>query len=411
MVFINRPAINQVFTPRGASINPDIYVDRPELEKELQRALAGSLHAVIYGDSGSGKSWLYKKVLGDLQWHSVTANCANAARMGSLTKVIFESAIPDGSPKLKGYSEKKGANLAGAKLEHEKKYDVKRQEPLLAAFNRIRDDAGDAPAVLVLDNLESIFESQKLMEELGNVVTLLDDARYAKFKVKILIVGVPSGVIEYFSRTKNLHTVANRLQEISEVRNLSEDQVNALTKKGFIDLLKIEISKFDFENWQDHINAVTLGVAQRVHEYCEQLAYVVEDVDWKGVLSQIDLADKAWLRIGLKESYQAIEKLMNERETKAGRRNQVLFALGRVHVRTFTPARVEDVLRNYFQSSTQGVTLGVGQILAELAERENSIIRRTPKGDAFEFTDPRYVMAIRVMLKIAESKQVAKLEI
>ena len=411
MILTSRPPVNQVFTPRGAAINREIYVDRPDLEKELGRALAGSLHTVIYGESGSGKSWLYKKVLGDLQWHTVTANCANAARVGSLTKEIFESAVPDGTSRLGAISETKGANIAGAKLEHKKDYEVTQQEPLLAAFRRVRKNAGTNPAVLVLDNLESIFKSKKLMDELGNVITLLDDERYAKFNVKILIVGVPSGVIKYFAEADNLHTVANRLQEISEVQNLTDKQVNVLTKKGFIDLLGISIPQFDFENWQDHIYAITLGVAQRVHEYCEQLAYIIEDADWKGELKQIDLADDAWLRVGLKESYQAIERLMNERETKAGRRNQVLYALGKVDARSFNSARVEDAVRNHFPESTKGVTLGVGQILAELAERENSIIRRTSKGDAFEFTDPRYKMAIRVMLRITGGEKVAKREI
>lgn len=410
-VLTGRPQINEVFTPRGAVINKSIYIERPELEKELARALNGSLHAIIYGESGSGKSWLYKKVSDDLSWRFVVANCANASRVGSLTKEICDCVMPHGKPTLGGYTETKGANIVGAKLEHQKKFDVRSREPLLDAFGEMNKQSGGQTSVLVLDNLESIFKSEKHMEELGNVITLLDDQRYAQHRVKILIVGVPSGVIEYFSKTANLHTVANRLQEITEVRNLSEQGCHLLTKLGFRDLLKIEISDFDFENWQDHIYAVTFGIPQRVHEYCEQLAYIVQDSKWKGKLSQIDQADAAWLRIGLKESYQVVERLMNERETKAGRRNQVLYALGKISARTFNSARVEEVLRNHFPNSTAGVTLGIGQIMAELAEKENSIIKRTPKGDAFQFTDTRYVMAIRVMLRASDGEKISKVEL
>lgn len=411
MVLTTRPAINAVFTPRGAVINRTVYVERPELEKELSRALAGTLHAVVFGESGNGKSWLYKKVIDDLQWYSIMANCANAARFGSITQAIVNAAKEAGEANLDGYTETKGANIAGAKLEHQNKYTVESGEPLLTAFAKISQRAHGQPAILILDNLEQIFASPRLMEELGNIITLLDDDRYARYKIKILIVGVPAGVIDYFSKITNLHTVANRLHEISEVGSLSEEQVKALVTKGLRDQLKIQIDDFDFENWQDHIYAVTLGVAQRVHEYCEQLAHIVEEADWKGALNQIDRADISWLRIGLKESYGVVEALMNERETKAGRRNQVLYALGRMNARTFTPARVEDILRNHFPKSTDGITLAVAQILAELAERENSIVRRTAKGDAFQFTDPRFAMAIRVMLKKSDDERVTKVEV
>jgi hypothetical protein len=52
----SRPKINEVFTPRRTEVNREIYVDRLGLEKSLIRALDGSLHAIIFGESGSGKS-------------------------------------------------------------------------------------------------------------------------------------------------------------------------------------------------------------------------------------------------------------------------------------------------------------------------------------------------------------------
>jgi hypothetical protein len=403
-----RPDINDVFTPRASKINPYIYVSRPALELELQRALRGSLHTIVYGDSGCGKSWLYKKVIADLGWPSTVANCANAARLGAISKEILSSSPP--LPQETSYTETKGVS-AGAKLEHAKKYDVSASEPLMSAFEAMGRQTNGTPFVLVLDNLEAIFKNPALMEELGNIIILLDDDRYARFRVKILIVGVPSGVIEYFSKLANPHTVANRIQEISEVAGLSEEECNQLTQRGLREQLHIDIDAFEFQNWQDHIFAVTIGVPQRVHEYCEQLAYVAKDAGWKGKLNHIDKADKAWLRMGLKESYQVVEGLMNERKTTAGRRNQVLYALGRMNSRTFTTSRVEDVLRNHFPKSTENIALGVSQILGEVAEREHSIIKRTPKGDAYQFTDARYQMALRAMLKGSDDERVTRIEL
>ena len=46
----------EVFTPRAAEINENMYVNRPNLEIRLKRAIQGSYHVIVYGDSGSGKS-------------------------------------------------------------------------------------------------------------------------------------------------------------------------------------------------------------------------------------------------------------------------------------------------------------------------------------------------------------------
>ena len=64
--------------------------------------------------------------------------------------------------------------------------------------------------IIVLDNLESIFSSEKLMDELADIVILLDDSRYAECNINILIVGIPNGVLHYFSQTKNVESVLNQ---------------------------------------------------------------------------------------------------------------------------------------------------------------------------------------------------------
>jgi Cdc6-like AAA superfamily ATPase len=109
--FIFRLPVSEVFTPRRTDVNKSIYVERPELQTELRRALQGSMHVVIFGDSGSGKSWLYKKVMEDLGAHICTANCGNAARLNSVTTEIHNAIIPEGTPELTGYDEEKKAAL------------------------------------------------------------------------------------------------------------------------------------------------------------------------------------------------------------------------------------------------------------------------------------------------------------
>jgi hypothetical protein len=400
-MFNKRHAVNEVFTPRRNDVNREIYVDRPELEKELFRALGGSLHCVIFGESGSGKSWLYKKVLQDMGAQTATANCANAVRFGSLTEEIKKLVTSENPKRLTEMNEEMDARVkavvAEGGLTSKRVYEMAQEDPVLECFRVLRERAGEGPAVLVIDNLELIFSSEEMMHELASIITLLDDSRYSKYGVKLLVVGVPSGVREYLSK---MHaSVGNRLSEISEVSSLSKEEVATLVKTGFVKLLRVDISPETLAAWQEHIFTVTMGYAQPVQEYCEQLGYIVQDSNWKGSVEQLSKADAAWLKQGLSQASGTIAQLMNERETKAGRRNQVLYSLGRINKRVFHVAEVEEVLRQHFSQSTAGTTLAVGQILGELTSGEQAIIKRSTKGSTFEFKDARFAMAVRVLLQ------------
>src|SRR5260370_36867684 len=96
----HRHAVNEVFTPRRTDVNREIYVDRVDLEKELGRTLTGSLHTIIFGESGSGKSWLYKKVLADMVAATAIANCAKALRFNSLPDEIRQVVTSDTPKRL-----------------------------------------------------------------------------------------------------------------------------------------------------------------------------------------------------------------------------------------------------------------------------------------------------------------------
>ncbi len=402
-MLLGRHKVNEVFTPRRNEVNREIYVERPALEKELQRAIQGAQHPVVYGESGSGKSWLYKKVLSGLNAYVVVANSGTAQRLGSLTREI---AIASGAPEqltLKAMDEtihaEANAVVARGGATSTRSYEIDTGDPLYVAFERIRKAARSAPAVLVIDNLELIVGSKPLMEELASIITLIDDSRFAKFQVKLLLVGVPSVVRDYFLNSPATQSIANRLIEVSEVPRLSSAQVAELVHKGFRELLKVHVSETDLATWAFHINYVTLGYAQAVQEYCEQLGYLVEESDWKGTLAQLRDADARWLKQGLAFAAGHVTVRMNERETRAGRRDQVLYALGRVQAASFSTATVESIVRTEFPESTADTTLAIGQILTELCGRDHPILKRSAAGNEYEFRDARLAMAVRVLLE------------
>jgi Cdc6-like AAA superfamily ATPase len=242
MQLFARLAPEDVFTPRSPNVNERMYIERPLLERALGNAVKGNHHIIIHGESGTGKSWLYKRVFSQDSVHFEVGNLANASRFKSVTKELENLVDREEESDVTEYTEEMSAGVtavvAKGDLKHAKKYRVGKKEPFEKSLSAVRDRAGRRPAVLVLDNLESIFESKDLMDELADLIILLDDPRYAKYQVKLVLVGIPHGIRDYFNRTKSRAAVANRLQELPEVSRLSERAATALIHRGFVDGLK-----------------------------------------------------------------------------------------------------------------------------------------------------------------------------
>ena len=69
------------------------------------------MHTLVYGESGNGKSWLYKKVLEQNDIPYAVANCSSASRKKSLTEEIRSVLIEEGTSTKATYTEKKEAGM------------------------------------------------------------------------------------------------------------------------------------------------------------------------------------------------------------------------------------------------------------------------------------------------------------
>lgn len=411
---IIRAKITDVFTPRDKDVNAEMYVERPELEKALFRSISGSLHSLLFGESGNGKSWLYKHVFSQKEIKYVVANCSNASRLKSVTEEIFNACVPSNHAEKTSFEEGKEAKanaiFAEGTLKHNVSYELKGEEKLQKAFRLLSESNGNQLSVIVLDNLESIFDNLELLKELANIILLLDDERYGIYKIKFLIVGIPNGVLEFFSKTLNLESVANRIEELPKVRGLTVDEVNKFINLGFCTKLKVKISDNDIIKLSRHIHNVTIGVAQRVHEYCTSLAYVIEDADWIYDSKQLESADRNWLIQGLRASYTVVESHMNSKETTVGRRNQVIYAISKVTSHQFHSGNIEEIIHKEFPSTVPETNMGLGAILNELCRSEKPLIQKSGNTSSFMIKDPRYIMCIRIMLfKNKEKTRVQKI--
>jgi hypothetical protein len=396
------PQISSVFTPRQSEVNLAMYVSRPEYEKALLRSINGSMHSLLFGESGNGKSWLYKKVLGENATPYIVANCANASRFRSITEEIYCRVFPDGKPVKTAYSEGKEAKanalIAEGSFSHVSEYEIHKEDRLLSSFKQLASTSGEVTTVIVLDNLESIFDNEALMDELADIIILHDDSRYAKYRIKFLIVGVPNGVLEYFAKTKNLESVANRIDELQKLSSLTKAQVSELVRKGFISQLGYNLSDAQITAIANHVSNVTMGVAQRVHEYCEKLAYQIVDAHGAFSSGLLEGTDLEWLKGGLRQSYVVLEGHLNSRQTTIARRNQVIYAIGKISSHQFDSNQIEKILRTEFPDTVPETNMGVGSILSELASGETPLLKRNSKTNEYQVLDPRYVMCIRAIL-------------
>lgn len=380
---MNTFKINEVFTPRSPKVNLRTYVPRLDLERALLRSVHGSMHSLLFGESGNGKSWLYKKVVEQNKIPYRVANCANASRFKSLTSALVSVLVPAGTAQKTGYSENKEASIkavvAEGKLVHQSQYKLQLNEPLAEAFAEFRQSVGRGPAVIVLDNLESIFSNSERMEELADVVILLDDEQYAMYNIKFLVVGVPNGVLEYFAKTKNLESVSNRIEELPKVSGLTQAMVSTLIKTGFNDLLKVGLSVAYVEEISKHVHHVTMGVARRVQEYCEKLAYQIED--GRGIFRSelLQKADRDWLLLGMRQGYTVVESHLNSKRTTIARRNQVIYCIGKVKSHQIDSGKVTDKVKEEFPGTVSETNMGIGSILADLATGESPFLRKNPK--------------------------------
>ena len=399
-----RRVVNEVFTPRSPEVNKITYVNRPSLEDAISVALRSSLHLVISGQSGSGKTWLYRY---SLRKASVPFDVINLASVSANSfRSAFQHFEARASSKRKThYKESKqvrgNAILAHGQIETESTFEMLEQCNFYRCLKRIKSGAKNSRyCCLVFDNLESIVNDPAKMKELADYLILLDDPEYAKFGVRVILVGVPSGIRDYFRSVTNMASVANRLRELPPVSRLSTLQVAELVSRGFSELgIQLGSMEGDKQKILNHIAFVTDGLPQRVHEYCFELAEVAAEQDVV-TFNDLAIADWRWLKSSLMQAYEIVVCAMNRPSHRNGKRNKVLLALGRIDMDEFEARDVDDVvIAEFFGKANGTIRFDSSRVLRELASNRNPILVRADGSNMYRFFDSRYRMAIRACLR------------
>lgn len=403
----NRLKPEEVFTPRGQTVNDKMYVHRDYLEGALKKAIRKHKNIVVHGESGTGKTWLYKKVFDDLLVFYEVLNSATINQSGSISEAL-STLLARIEPKEKsGYDEKKGAEgnagFAKGTLEHTSKFSYRSAEIYLDLIKVIRKKAGSKKAFLVIENLEHIVKSKGMVKELSSLLLYLDDEEYANNDVRILLVGTPNNLRDYFNEVEETQTIINRLQEIPEVSALPKSSISHLASKGLFKLLDNKFIEDRSKNFtKDYLlNAISwfsINIPQYVHDICLEIALQAEEQNGEITNDVYVNSLRSWVQEALVSENTRLEKNINSKETKHGRRNQVIFTAGNMPSNEFSNNEIEEALRERFPNSTNGKTLNISSNLIELSGGTHPIFSKTPKGNRYRFLDPKVKIMIRWML-------------
>ena len=173
----------EVFVPRSAEVDLKSYIPRNDLEKELFRAVNGSKNILLQGESGCGKTWLYKKVFAEqgINFEPII-DLAEAAKDGMTIEKVIEQTLDFGKAYIKEcYKETKSAEVsavgvAKGGLTTENGFTI-RENPVERIYEKL---SAKKTSVLVLDNIEHISHSSERLIELNSLLMKIDNKKFAQ---------------------------------------------------------------------------------------------------------------------------------------------------------------------------------------------------------------------------------------
>jgi hypothetical protein len=390
-----------------------MYVPRPDLETDLKLALTINANVLIRGDSGCGKSWLYKKVLGDLDAAYAIVNLAQARNFGSVGEAVLRTIAAGTDIVIGGRSGAQIGVLGGllhAMGGHVRETRRIAADPVVDAARILRRRAGKKRlACIVFDNFEQIADDARLIRELSMIMMQIDTPDWATYNIHNIVVGTPANIREFFAQAGST-PIQNRIREIPEVARLTYEQAHDLIVSGFVK--NLGYPRTETFPIVKEIAWMSDRIPQHVHSLCLEVAFESERCDGKLDSDVIAGAQKRWLQASESSSYVGIARQMqNVSGNTARRRNQVLYALAQLDRLDFSASDVERHMRREFPVTTNVQNLGVASILKYFSESTPPIIAPSAIANGlYHFTNPIYRVCLRVMLVKDENEAVTRLD-
>lgn len=391
----------EVFTPRSAKVNASMYVERPQYQKELRNAIRSGQSVIVYGDSGCGKSWLYKKVFLDDNHFYATLDlneCKDEDDIDLLALELVEKGV-DWILEEKSHSGTAGVMPQDIGLQGTKSGKYRRGviSPIEQLCSLMCARARPRRPILVFENMEHCLDNQNVVNKLQSLVLTLDDVESERSKVQLCFVGVPDDMKKILSDNNKYQTIANRIFEMPEVQRMTKDEARSIVHNGFVEELEVAVdSSFDY--CVSQIMHVSYRIPQYIHEICLQVAYAIEDSGLYEIKPAV-VADgiSNWVRTNARQSREDIEKIFNHRAYGEDLRALVVYAISVLDEVNFSSSDVENQLVNDFPDfARKRRRLSASKVLNNLCKGDTRLLKVDSVSGKYRVANPKLRSVMRM---------------
>lgn len=400
-IFSRSKRPNEVFTPRSANVNSVMYVNRPEHENALRRGVQTGYNLVVFGDSGCGKSWLYKKVFEDEGIFYQIVDFSSAENVDDVDIQLLEivSEYEEWSEKERKETRSADVKPAGMGVggQSESTFEKNEKSPFARLLASIRMAAKKKTSYLVLENLEYILDRPDIVRKIQMMLLALDDPNIGRHNVQICLVGVPSEIKEILADGNRYQTISNRVYEVPELNRLDRQSVDLLVVRGLEQQLDYNFESKTF--CCGRIAFVTYQIPQYVHDVCLHVALRAEDQHNTVNPSIVDEAVQDWIMSNSRQGVEFVRKwIMADRSAK-GVRAKTMFAISRLDKHFFEASDVTDVLRKEFPKTFGGSKIQTLRTLRAMAAGGDKFLKCDSERQLFRVSTPHLRSALRICLR------------
>lgn len=377
-----------------------MYVHRQTYETELRRAIRSKYHIIIFGDSGCGKSWLYKKVFEEAKVAYETIDLSAVESPDDFDLALLDI-VTRKNPWVEVERETENVRSAmPADIGYRKggvaKFVKGEESAFFQVCQLLRSEAKSRRAFIVFENLEHAVSSKDVLIYLRSLLLLLDDERFAEVDVQICMIGVPSDLKSLLSDGNKYQTISNRVIEISEVSRMSKDEAKILINQGFRRELEMDIESPDL--CVSQIIFLTQRIPQYIHDVCLQVAFVAEE---QGTIVNPDAVMKGartWVETNARQHREFIDGVLGRGKRRTDQKSRVIYAISRCETSTFYALDIETILRETFPKSVGIRRVQVLKTLNDLSQGEKRILRKDEALEKFRIVTPKLRSVLRYCL-------------
>ena len=403
---INRKPLEAIFTPSSSAVLN--YVNRPELEKKVDKALKiQGTQLIVYGHSGSGKTTLVRQALYRNKRNFIKTSCISTTTLEELIVNAFDKLNPYYTSKRSStftttISSNLESNYNSIKASLSSEYtqetssEQQRVLPIQLTYEKLAEFLGAANCVWLIDDFHKVDDTEK--KKLAEVMKAFVDISNEHPKVKIIAIGAvnsPREVVNYNSELKP------RLSE-SLIPLLSDDELRSILING-AELLNIKFPEKLIKQTIDYSNSLGSICHILAFNHCDQSGIsktsrkkiIISNSIMSGSIEDY-IKDKA-------DTYQ--EKLDSALKQRTRKYENVKFILNAI-----ISLDKENVNHNEILSKIQENTKDYPQgncttYLKKLCSSEgHEILRYDENSGTYSFTDPFFKAYCKMALKKIEEQ-------